>query len=257
MSALPPIGVLIIGDEILSGRRKDTHLAAVIERLAPRGLRLSWAQMIGDEVSLIEATLRRSFAAGSITFCFGGIGATPDDLTRAAAAAAFDQPLVRHAEAERRIIAQFGATAFPHRVFMADLPASADLIPNPVNQVAGFSLANHYFMPGFPNMAHPMLDWVLANPLTHIGSEHYCEQAVWTLDATESDLMPIMNHLSAAFADLKLFSLPTLQAGRRLIELGFKGEQARVIDAMAELRNHLQAQNVAFYAARPSELFHT
>lgn len=257
MNAQPPIGVLIIGDEILSGRRCDTHLAAVIERLAPRGLLPAWVQILGDDAALIERALRQSQADRAIVFSFGGIGATPDDLTRAAAAAAFDQPLVRHAEAERRIIAQFGEAAFPHRVFMADLPASADLIPNPVNQVAGFSLANHYFMPGFPNMAHPMLDWVLANPLAHIGSEHYCEQAVWTLDATESDLMPIMNHLSAAFGDLKLFSLPTLQAGRRLIELGFKGEQARVIDAMAELRNHLQAQNVAFYAARPSELLHT
>lgn len=251
MSA-PPIGVLIIGDEILSGRRRDTHLAAVIERLAPRGLRLSWAQMIGDEASLIEATLRRSFAAGSITFCFGGIGATPDDLTRACAARAFDRPLVRHPEAERRIIAQFGDAAFPHRVHMADFPDAVDLIPNPVNNVAGFFLEQHFFMPGFPDMAHPMLDWILANPLQALGADQYREQAVWTIGASENDLLVLMTDLCAQFPDLKLFSLPTWQGKHRLIELGFKGDSAKVTEAMAVLQNHLQARHILFQAERPA-----
>ena len=251
MSALVPIGALIIGDEILSGRRSDTHLAAVIARLAPRGLRLSWAQMIGDDPDLIEATLRRSRAAGAITLCFGGIGATPDDLTRACAARAFERPLVRHPEAERRIIAQFGEDAFPHRVFMADLPQDADLIPNPVNNVAGFYLEQHFFMPGFPQMAHPMLDWIMANPLSALGRADYCEQAVWTVGASENDLIVLMTDLCAQFPAVKLFSLPTNQNGKRLIELGFKGAHAQVDAAMALLKTHLARRQIAYELERP------
>ncbi len=251
MSPVPPIGVVIIGDEILSGRRKDTHLAAVIERLAPRGLRLSWVQMIGDEERLIESTLRASLAAGSIAFCFGGIGATPDDLTRACAARAFNRPLARHPEAERRIIAQFADAAFPHRVHMADFPQDVDLIPNPVNNVAGFYLEQHFFMPGFPQMAHPMLDWILANPLQKLGSDHYHEQAVWTIGASENDLLRLMTDLCAQFPNLKLFSLPTMQGEQRLIELGFKGARAQVAEAMAMLQAQLDARHVPYQVNRP------
>lgn len=246
-----PIGVLIIGDEILSGRRKDTHLAAVIERLAPRGRQPGWAQMIGDDNDRIEQALRDSRRAGSIVFCFGGIGATPDDLTRAAAARAFDRPLTRHPEAERRIIAQFGEAAFPHRVHMADFPDQVDLIPNPVNNVAGFYLENHFFMPGFPQMAHPMIDWILANPLQSLGALDYREQSLWTIGASENDLLPVMTGLCAEFPDLKLFSLPIGQGERRLIELGLKGGSTRVAEAMEALQNQLDALDVIHQPERP------
>lgn len=246
-----PIGVLIIGDEILSGRRKDTHLAAVIERLALRGRQPSWAQMIGDDADRIEQTLRDSRQEGSIVFCFGGIGATPDDLTRASAARAFDRPLTRHPEAERRIVAQFGEAAFPHRVHMADFPDQVDLIPNPVNDVAGFYLENHFFMPGFPQMAHPMLDWILANPLQSLGTLDYREQSLWTIGASENDLLPVMTRLCDEFPDLKLFSLPIGQGERRLIELGFKGGSTRVAEAMEALQNQLDALDVVHQPERP------
>ncbi|MHB9020690.1 MAG: competence/damage-inducible protein A [Halothiobacillus sp.] len=254
MSASPQIGVLIIGDEILSGRRKDTHLAAVIGRLAPRGLQPTWAQVIGDDANRIEKTLRDSRQAGAITFCFGGIGATPDDLTRACAANAFDRRLARHPEAERRIIAQFAETAFPHRVLMADFPEQVELIPNPVNNVAGFYLEDHFFMPGFPQMAHPMLDWILANPLQTLGSLHYREQAVWTVGVSENDLLPIMTRLCAEFSDLKFFSLPTWQGEQRLIELGFKGTAPRVGEAMAALQDQLEGLKVQYQAERPQPI---
>ncbi len=245
------LGVFLIGDEILSGRRQDVHLAAVIARLAPRGLTLSWVQMLGDDAALIERQLRQSRADGVTAFCFGGIGATPDDLTRAAAAAAFDLPLHRHAEAEARIEAQFGAEARPHRVLMADLPAGAALIPNPVNNVPGFYLPQHFFMPGFPQMAHPMLDWILREPLAALGQHDYREAALWTIDASENDLLPLMERLVADYPTLKLFSLPTRQGQLRLIELGFKGEGARVEVAMQALSQALSQQGVRFQAQRP------
>jgi molybdopterin-biosynthesis enzyme MoeA-like protein len=99
----PTFGLIVVGDEILSGRRSDKHLAKVIELLGARGLQLAWAEYVGDEPARITAVLRRAFASGDVVFCTGGIGATPDDHTRACAAAALGVPLALHPEAQRLI----------------------------------------------------------------------------------------------------------------------------------------------------------
>lgn len=237
-------GALVIGDEVLSGRRQDRHIPAVIERLGARGLRLAWARLVGDDMPLLVQNLREARAAAEAVFCFGGIGATPDDLTREAAARAFDRPLVRHPEAEALIISQFGADAFPHRVLMADLPEGAELIPNLYNNVPGFSIGGMHFMPGFPQMAHAMLDWVLAQHYAHAGDAEYAERALWVWDATESQLLDLMRELTARYPTLKLFSLPLLpteQQQRRRIELGLKGARKVVETAMADLAAGVQA----------------
>jgi molybdopterin-biosynthesis enzyme MoeA-like protein len=247
----PTIGVLIIGDEILSGRRTDQHLATVIAKLAPRGRLPGWVQIIGDDVPRIERVLRESRARGDIVFCFGGIGATPDDLTRAAAAEAFDRPLQRHPEAVQLIETEFGALAHPNRILMADLPYGAGLIPNPVNRVPGFYLDQHYFMPGFPTMAHPMLDWILTGPLAALDQHDYREQSLWVLDVPESTLIGLMNELCQNYPDLKLFSLPTRLGVRPVIELGFKGAALRVAEVMSLLSVRLDALGIRHQLGRP------
>ena len=89
MSTLPKnIGVVIVGDEILSGKRQDKHLAKLIELLAARGLALSWARYVGDDRPRITEALQYAFSSGDLVFSCGGIGATPDDHTRQCAAAA-------------------------------------------------------------------------------------------------------------------------------------------------------------------------
>ena len=80
-------GAFIIGDELV-GKREDKHLSFLIAALAKRGLRLSWAQYLGDDPARLTEALRRSFASSDVVFSFGGIGATPDDHTRQCAAAA-------------------------------------------------------------------------------------------------------------------------------------------------------------------------
>ena len=99
----PGFGLIIVGDEILSGKRADKHLPKVIELLAARGLSLSWAEYVGDDPVRITATLRRAFAGPDIVFSTGGIGATPDDHTRQCAAAALGLPLQLHPGAEALI----------------------------------------------------------------------------------------------------------------------------------------------------------
>jgi molybdopterin-biosynthesis enzyme MoeA-like protein len=88
VATAPRLRLIIIGDEILSGRRQDKHFSKLVELLSQRGLQLGGAEFISDERETIAATLVRSFATGDIVFCCGGIGATPDDQTRQAAAEA-------------------------------------------------------------------------------------------------------------------------------------------------------------------------
>jgi molybdopterin-biosynthesis enzyme MoeA-like protein len=234
--AVPSIGALIIGDEILSGKRADKHLEHVIATLSARGLALAWARYEGDDRARLVAVLRETFAAGDLVFAFGGVGATPDDHTRQAAAAALGVPLVRHPQALAEIEARFGKDAWPHRVLMADFPEGCTIIPNPVNRIASFSLRDHHFFPGFPQMAWPMLDWVLATRYPALAAPPSAERAIVVYGAGESQLLPVMEDNVARFPQLKLFSLPSfLPDGGRRIELGVRGDPALLEAAIAHL----------------------
>ncbi len=149
-------GIIIIGDEILSGKRADKHLPKAIELLNARGLQLDYADYVGDDPARITATLARAFAAaresGDVVFSCGGIGATPDDHTRQCAAAALGRELTLHPEAKALITERMKDTAKEqgvpfeadrhdniHRLNMGMFPVGADIIPNPYNKIPGFS----------------------------------------------------------------------------------------------------------------------
>ncbi|OFA08835.1 competence/damage-inducible protein A [Duganella phyllosphaerae] len=258
------IGLIIIGDEILSGRRVDQHFSKVVQLLAARGMKLDWAEILGDEPPRIVATLKRTFASGDIVFCCGGIGATPDDHTRQAVADALGLPLVLHEQGKRNIeqrIVQMGEEAGQpadlnspenlHRLKMAEFAQGADLIPNPYNNIAGFSLHQHYFVPGFPVMAWPMIEWVLDNKYANLfNREPHLEQSVLVYEAAESSLTPLMVALEKQYARVKVFSLPSVGDAntRRHIELGVKGEPAQTLEAFQQLRDELTRLGVEFAA---------
>lgn len=242
-------GAIIIGDEILSGKRQDAHLAKAISLLAARGLALSWAEYLGDDHAQIAATLQRTMASSDIVLCFGGIGATPDDQTRQAAAQAAGLPITRHPGAVAEIEARYGKAAYPKRILMADFPRDAALIPNPVNRVPGFSLGRHYFMPGFPEMAWPMTEWILDTHYAHLFHlQPAAEVSILVFDTGESQLLDLMEEVTRQYPSLKLFSLPRLDE-RRTIELGVKGEAAAVAEAMRKIREALDT------ASRPWQPF--
>lgn len=230
------IGIYIIGDEILSGKRQDAHLNFVIQALKTRGLQLAWANYLGDIPEQITSSLKGSMARGDIVFSFGGIGATPDDFTRQCAADAAEVPIERHLGAVAEIEAQYGESAYPKRVLMADFPQGAALIPNPVNRVAGFAIHQHYFVPGFPEMSHPMIEWVLDTHYSHLfHQQDYIEASILVMEAGESKLIDLMNHILTKYPDLKLFSLPKLD-NRRTTELGMKGTASLVEAAMNDIK---------------------
>jgi len=237
-------GALIIGDELLVGKRADKHLPFLIGALAKRGLRLAWAHYLGDEPARITAALRASFASSDVVFSFGGIGATPDDHTRQCAAAALGVPLKLHAEAEREIRARFpGQDATPQRLAMGEFPSGAAIIPNPVNRIPGFSLREHHFVPGFPQMAWPMVEWVLDTRYRdRFDSQKWADGSILVFEAGESQLIAAMQSVEAAFPGIKAFSLPSMgPKGERIhVELGVRGEPAAVSAAMEALRGEVR-----------------
>lgn len=234
---------IIIGDEILSGKRQDKHLAKAIALLAARGFDLSWAQYLGDEPDLIVSTLRRTLAGDDVVFSFGGIGATPDDHTRQCAAAAAGVALKLHPEAEVEIRGRFaddpkGVT--PQRLMMGEFPEGATIIPNPYNRIPGFTFRNHHFLPGFPEMAWPMMEWVIDQRYAAIGAVRAVEAAIIVREAGESQLIDLMNECLRAFPGLKVFSLPRVTP-ERYVELGVRGDAAQVAPAIAMLKSGVSA----------------
>jgi len=233
------IGAIIIGDEILSGKRADKHFAKVIELLKARGMALDWAQYLGDDRARLTAVLRASFASGDIVFSFGGIGVTPDDHTRQAASAALGVGIALHPDAEREIRARFGEETTPQRLMLGEFPVGSAIIPNPYNRIPGFSVGKHYFFPGFPIMSWPMREWVLVTQLAHL---HHAvprdERAIVVYEAPESALLDLMNRITREYPKAPLFSLPSFggEGVRRHIELGVRGEPASVAMAMEEVR---------------------
>jgi len=155
---------LIIGTEILNRRRTDKHFDFVTKVLSQKGYKLSGSFIIEDDPALIVDTIR--FIASqpnTVLFSFGGIGSTPDDHTRKCAAIALkDGKLPVHEEAKQIIEKKLGNNAYPHPIKMAELPNGAKLLHNPVNKMPAFSLDERYFfMPGFPEMSHPMVEEIL------------------------------------------------------------------------------------------------
>jgi len=226
-------GLIIIGDELLSGSRSDKHLPRFRDLLGERGFSLGWCWILPDRADVLVDHLRRSLAGDDPVFCCGGIGATPDDLTRECAALAAELPLERHPRAAVEIEAQFGAEAYPNRILMADLPRGCGLIPNPHNRIPGFSLQRHYFLPGFPQMAWPMAEWVLREhyPAT---ADPLRELSLWLYDVPESELIGLMRDFHADHPEHKLFSLPRL-GERKAIQMGLRGRGAGLDDAFEDL----------------------
>ncbi len=245
------IGLIIVGDEILSGKRQDKHLAKVIELLSARGMALSWARYAGDDRPAITSALRDAFASGDLVFCCGGIGATPDDHTRQSAAAALNTELALHPQARELILQRMRETSAEqgvpfepdradnvHRLNMGVFPAGCTLILNPYNRIPGFNVGDVHFVPGFPVMAWPMIESVLDERYVHLnGGSSSIERSVIVFGAMEASLTPLMEAVEAHFPGVKVFSLPSVdhpEFGRH-IELGVKGA-ADPIDAFAELR---------------------
>lgn len=254
-------GLVVVGDEILLGKREDSHVAFVREALAKRGLSLSWVRIVGDDPDLLVQTFREVFASGAAVFSCGGIGATPDDLTRQAAAEAAGVPLELHPEGLALLEAKFGDLFNERRQRLIEFPQGASLIPNPVNQVPGFSLSNDVsdrnkaskrpsaaFVPGFPTMAQPMIEWVLDEYYAdYFKDEPDIERRLRVFRVPESDLIPLIDAVAARCPEIKISCLPDARRNG-IVELGMRGAADQAIEASQEMRLRLDAQQMRYSA---------
>lgn len=245
-------GLIIIGDEILRGKRQDKHLAKFIEMLGARGLHLSWAEYLGDERPRLSETFKRTLASSDVVFSCGGIGVTPDDHTRQAVAAAAGVALVLHPEAEREIrarMAEIGEPVTPARLELGTIPAGSRIIPNPFNRIPGFSYRDHHFLPGFPQMAWPMAEWVLETYYADDFRQNTeTEAAILVWDGLEGRMLDLMRKTETDFPGVTVFSLPHLgsETIRRHVELGVRGEPALVAQAIEALKQGVAALGYRF-----------
>jgi molybdopterin-biosynthesis enzyme MoeA-like protein len=245
-------GGLIIGDEIIRGKRQDRHFDKLREILAARGLYLDWVLYLGDNRQRLIEALKRSMAGDDVVFSFGGIGVTPDDHTRQAAAAAAGVPLKLNPDAEREIrarMAELGQEVTPARLELGTVPEGARIIPNPFNRIPGFSYGHHHFVPGFPQMAWPMVEWVLdAHYRDRFNATPEGEAAIIVWEGLEGLLLDLMQRIERDYPGLIVFSLPSLgtETMRRHIELGVRGEPCQVPLAMAEIEAEITRRGLSF-----------
>jgi molybdopterin-biosynthesis enzyme MoeA-like protein len=216
------VGLIVIGNEILDGRRIDRHFGNALSILAQHNLEMAYCLTLPDNPCIIESQLRWAFSKDEPFFCCGGIGSTPDDHTRSCAARASGRELQPHPLGIRIVRERFGEDATPARLRMVEFPEGSELVPNPVNQVPGFSIVNGYVIPGFPQMAEPMMKWVLENSLD-LSPPPKQHHVVSVKNAREADLVEVMEGFTSRFPGLRFSSLPRFTRTGTEVELEISG----------------------------------
>lgn len=231
----PTAAMLVIGDEILSGRTRDTNTNYLAHELTTRGIRLMEARVVADDQPAIIAAVNALRSAWDHVFTSGGIGPTHDDITADAIAAAFGVPITHRADAMALLTAHYTRAGLPFndaRQRMARIPDGARLIDNPVSTAPGFSLGNVHVMAGVPNIFQAMVAGVLP---TLTGGDPLLSQSL-RVARGEGDIAGPFGALAAEYPDLTMGSYPFTLNGAYGTNLVVRGTDAtRLHAAMARL----------------------
>jgi len=237
---------VIIGSELLNGRRKDSHFEFINAELNRRNLNHIASFTVVDNPDFLEDIFNFiKKDARSVMFSFGGIGATPDDYTRFVAAKVFSGGMIEtHRVAKALIEARFGEAAYPNRIKMAELPIDADLIENPINQVPGFYLQDRFFFtPGFPEMSRPMVVDMLDKFFGSATKPHLLEVEVET---SEEHFITFLETLKDN--EVEFSSLPAYKEGKPNVVLAFKSYDKGLLDKISsDLINLIRERNFKHY----------
>jgi len=215
---------VIIGTELLNGRRKDAHFEFLNNELLKRCWEQKASFVIKDEPPFLEDIFQLIKSdKDSVMFCFGGIGATPDDYTRQSAANVFtDGNMEINKGAKELIINQFKDDAYPHRINMANLPLNAKLLNNVVNNVPGFYLEDRFFFtPGFPSMSQSMIIEAL-DKLYPKNTPKY--RQTLTAQCSENLLIDIMKKIPS---HIDMSSLPQIKDSKRNVVISIASMDER------------------------------
>ncbi|MEK0084173.1 competence/damage-inducible protein A [Benzoatithermus flavus] len=223
--------VIIIGNEILSGRTQDANLAFLAQELGEIGVRLREARVVADEEDAIVEAVNACRARYDHVFTTGGIGPTHDDITSAAIATAFQRAHRRHPEAERRLRAYYPPEKLNEaRLKMADMPEGAELIDNPVSVAPGFRIENVYVLPGVPSILQAMFAGL--KPRLEGGAP--VRSRTVTVLCPEGEIAKPLGEIQSRHPSIEIGSYPFMQQGRFGTSLVFRGTDETAIRAAAE-----------------------
>lgn len=228
----PHFYAVIIGSEILNARREDKHFLYLRDALLARGHVLYASLTIKDDPSLIHNTFEMiKNDPNGVMFSFGGIGSTPDDLTRQIASDVFsDGELKSHEQFYKDIIERFGEASYPHRIHMAELPKNSGLLHNVINNMSGFSLEDRYFfMPGFPEMSHPMVEEALEKFYPKADPTY---RKTLIAQTSENTLIHVMESLDPL---VDFSSLPMINNGNPTVEISVASKDHRLCETSFQL----------------------
>jgi molybdenum cofactor synthesis domain-containing protein len=239
----PTAAVIIIGNEVLSGRTQDANLKFIAERLAPCGIALLEARFVRDDEADIVAAVNALRHRCDYIFTTGGIGPTHDDITAAAIAKAFGVALKRDGEAERRLRLHYGEAGLnAARLRMADVPEGAELLDNPVSAAPGFRIGNVFVLPGVPMIMRAMFDVLV--PSLHGGPPIVSRQI--SAFTTESGIALALADVQRRHATVEIGSYPFLRDGRFGVSLVARGtDDAAVDDAVRDIADMLASLGIA------------
>ena len=208
----PTAAIIVIGDEILSGRTKDKNIGWLAEQLGAQGIKLCEARVIADVEEVIITTVQQMSRQYDLVFTSGGIGPTHDDITTASIAKAFDKEVIRHPDAEAVLIKHYENTDLEFnaaRQKMADIPMDADLIDNPLSAAPGFILENVHVLPGVPSILQAMFEGLKERLPGGIVMTRLTVQC----EIGEGTIATIMESVQRDFAGVSVGSYPWFKPG--------------------------------------------
>jgi molybdenum cofactor synthesis domain-containing protein len=231
--------VLIIGNEILSGRTQDANLAFLARGLDEVGIRVREARVIADDPPAIIATVNSVRRIFDYVFTTGGIGPTHDDITAQSVADAFGVPLTLHPEAKRLLETHYPpGNLNAARMRMAMVPEGAALLPNPISRALGFQIGNVFVLPGVPSIMQGIFEQ-LKHRLR--GGEKVRSRSV-SCHLGEGTIADDLGALQSRYPDLEIGSYPYFRRGGFGVTLVLRGtDSVRLAEATDELKRLLRA----------------
>jgi molybdenum cofactor synthesis domain-containing protein len=228
--------LVIIGNEILSGRTQDANLAFLGRELNEAGIQLREVRVVPDDEAEIVAAVNACRARYDQVFTTGGIGPTHDDITSACVAKAVGRPLIRHPEAERRLRAYYPPEKLNEaRLKMAETPEGAELIDNPVSVAPGFRVENVYVLPGVPSILQAMF----AGLKPRLKGGAVVHSRTLTVFCPEGEIAAPLSRIQADHPGLEIGSYPFMRQDRFGTSLVFRGtdqaEIGRAVEALLEV----------------------
>lgn len=215
----PTAAIIIIGNEILSGRTQDVNLQYLAKRLGELGIFLKETRVISDETPRIVGTVREMAASHTYVFTTGGIGFTHDDVTAVSIAEAFDVTLEEHPEALRRLQSHYGDALNAARRRMALIPMGGTLIDNPVSKAPGFQIQNVFVLAGVPTVMQAMFESVVGR-LTQGAPLQY---ATVSCSLAEGMIADELARLQDRHPEVEIGSYPYFKAGNWGVSLVMRG----------------------------------